>query len=270
MAGSRSLRERIAGQSAMSEVVLAQASAPARSLPARVFGISPLTTASRDSYNGALGELLVGDVLENLGPNWDVLHDLPLGAALDCDQVLDHLVIGPAGVYAVHVSNFTDKDVVIAGDQLLVAGDSHDDITRAKGEADAAAELLSAASGSPVRVRPLLVVVDPRRLVVRVAAAGVRIIPSSQLDRFLSRGARTLSGTEVARISDLADLATTWPAAPLPRLDVEGLHRQFAVVRGEVRRALLRRVLWGTLCIGIIYISVWMLVASAVTAIISP
>lgn len=271
MSASRSLRERIAGQSAMSDVVLAQAAAPARGLAARVFGFSPLTAASRASYTGALGELLVGDVLENLGTNWDVLHDLPLSRPRAGELLpLDHLVIGPAGVYAVHVSNLTGKDVVIDNDQLLVGGEAHDDIAAAKGQAEAAARLLSAASGSPVRVRPLLVVVDPRRLTVRAAASGVRVIPSDQLERFLSRGARTLTGAEVARISDLADLATTWPDAPAPRLDVTGLHRQFAVVRGEVRTALLRRVLWGTLGIAIVYIAVWTLVASAVSAIINP
>jgi len=269
MSGSRSPRERIAGQSAMSDVVLAHTAAPARSLAARVFGLSPLTAQSRVSYNGALGELLVGDVLENLGTNWDVLHDLPLTPSDNCDSVLDHLVIGPAGVYAVHVSNFTDKDVVIVSDLLLVGGEAHDHIRAAKARAAAAAELLSAASGSPVRVRPILVVVDPRRLSVRVAAAGVRVIPSWQLERFLSRGARTLTGTEVARISDLADLATTWPAAPVPHFDVQGLHRQFAVVRGDVRAALLRRVLWGTLGIGLLYAAVWTLVASVVSAILS-
>jgi hypothetical protein len=264
MSGSRSLRERIAGQSAMSDVVLAQAAAPARSLAARTFGLHALTPESRASYNGALGELLVGDVLENLGTNWDVLHDLPLSDS----GSLDHLVIGPAGVYAVHVTNYTDRDVVIAGDQLLVGGESHDDIRGAKSQADASAALLSAASGSPVRVRPLLVVVDPRKLSVRVAASGVRVIPSYQLERFLSKAPRTLSGTEVARISDLADLAATWPDAPAPRLDVRGLHRQFAVVRNSVRTALLRRVLWGTLGVAIIYAAVWTLVASLVSMLI--
>jgi len=265
MSGSRSLRERIAGQSAMSEVVLAQAAAPAPGLAARIFGLSPLTAQSRISYNGALGELVVGDVLENLGTNWDVLHDLPLSET----GSLDHLVIGPAGVYAVHVTNYTDKDVIIAADQLLVGGEAHDDINLAKSQADASAELLSAASGSPVRVRPLLVVVNPRRLSVRVAASGVRVIPSYQLERFLSKAPRTLSGTEVARISDLADLATTWPDAPAPRLDVQGLHRQFAVVRGQVRTALLRRVLWGTLGVALVYSAVWAVVASLVSLLIT-
>lgn len=268
MSGNRSLRERIAGQSAMSDVVLAQAIAPARGLVPRIFGVSPLTPASRVSYDGALGELLVGDVLENLGGTWDVLHDLPLADIDQAERVLDHLVIGPAGVFAVHVTNHTDRDVVIGADHLIVGGEELDDIQHAKADADAASRLLAAASGSPVRVRPLLVVVNPRRLSVRVAASVVRVIPSSQLERFLSRAPRTLSGDEVARISDLADLATTWPPAATPGLDVQSLHRQFAVVRDEVRRALIHRVLWGALGIAVVYVGVWALIASFVSVLI--
>ncbi|MEP6481230.1 MAG: nuclease-related domain-containing protein [Rhodoglobus sp.] len=273
MSASRSLRERIAGQSAMSDVVLAQSAVPARSGLARVFGSSPLTATSRASYNGALGELLVGDVLENLGSNWDVLHDLPLresdeGEPSTCEHILDHLLIGPAGVFAVHVTNFTDRDVTVVGDQLLVGGEVHHDIDCAHAQAAASEAILSAASGSPVTVFPLLVVVEPRRVNVRVAAVGARVIASYQLDRFLSKAPRTLSGTEIARISDLADLATTWPEAPDPSLDVQNLHQRFAVVRNQVRSALLRRVLWGTAGVAIVYSAVWLLVASLVSAII--
>ncbi len=268
MSDNRSLRERIAGQSAMCDVVLAQATAPPRGRAARIFGASPLTPGSRVSYDGALGELLVGDVLENLGGTWDVLHDIPLGDIDQTERVLDHLVIGPAGVFAVHVTNHTDRDVVIGADRLIVGGEELDDIQHAKAEADAASRLLGAASGSPVQVRPLLVVVNPRRLSVRVAASAVRVIPSSQVERFLSRAPRTLSGDEVARISDLADLAATWPPAATTTLDVQGLHRQFAVVRDEVRRALVRRVLWGVLGIAVAYAGVWSLVASFVSLLI--
>jgi hypothetical protein len=83
------------------------------------------------------------------------------------------------------------------------------------------------------------------------------------------RAPRTLVGTEVAAISDLADLATTWPDAPAPRLDVRGLHRDFALVRRDVRAALLRRVLWATLGIGLLYTAVWMLVAHFVSIVVA-
>ncbi len=265
MSGSRSLRERIAGQSAMNDVVVAQRSAPARSLAARVFGISPLTVASRESYRGALGELIVGDVLDNLGPRWDVLHDLPLGETL-----LDHLIIGPAGVFTVHVTNTNGLDVVVDRTTILVTGHPIDDIAAATSEADVTAQLLSEAAGIPVKAQPLLVLVEPRRLTVRTPAPGVRIVPSYQLERMLARAVPTLDGLSVAALSDLADLATTWPAVPGLTPDTLTLHQDFALVRAQVQGALVRRVLWGTLGITVLYCVVLALIASLVSVVIAP
>jgi len=192
-----------------------------------------------------------------------VLHDLPLGRG-----VLDHLVIGPAGVCAVVTANYSDRDVVIDGTTLLVTGEPRYDIALAAEAADAAASLLSEASGDRVRVRALLVVVDPRKLIVKRPATGVRVVASPDLERLLTRTPRVLTGDEVAAISDLADLESTWPAPPPAQVDTHSLHREFALVRHEVRSALLRRVLWGALAFAGAYVFVWSMVATFVTGVI--
>jgi hypothetical protein len=260
MAVSRSLRARIAGQSAMSDVVAAQSAAPTRGVVARAFGVNPLAPESRTAYNGALGELFVGDMLDNLGPAWDILHDLPL-----TDRMLDHLVIGPAGVFAIHVTNALDRDVVVDRDTVFISGQPSQAISDARSEAHAASELLSEATGGTVRVRPLLVLVEPRRFSVRVPAASVRVIPSYQLERTLTRAPRTLDGAHVASVSDFADLATTWPAHSDPEDDVEHLHQEFALVRAQVRQAFVRRVAWGVAGIIALYGVVWALVATVIS-----
>ena len=249
----------------MCAVVTAQAAAARPTLFHRIIGVSPLTPEARRSYRGALGELVVGDILENLGPAWDVLHDLPLG-----DRILDHLVIGPAGVWAVRAVNATDLEVVVDGDSLDVGGERGSDIPGSIADADLAATLLSAAVESPVRVRPLLVVVDPTRFSVRRPAAVVRVVTSSNLQRFLLRSARTLAGEEVARISDLADLERTWPPASANHLDTLQLHRDFAVIRSEVRTALARRIGWAAAGIGLLYGLVWGVIAVLVSTIVAP
>jgi hypothetical protein len=261
---SRSPRTRIAGQSAMSVVVAAQSVAPGRGVLARAFGVSPLSPDSRTAYNGALGELLVGDVLDNLGPSWDVLHDLPLA-----DGVLDHLAIGPAGVFAIHVTNTLDRDVVVDRDTLVIAGQPNQAIIVARAQARAAARRLSEAAGAAVRVRPVLVVVAPRRFSVRVPPATVRVIPSYQLDRTLTRAPRTLDGAQVACVSDFADLRTTWPDTSDAADDVERLNREFALVRALVRAALARRVIWGVSGIVALYAVVWALVAAFVSIVVA-
>jgi hypothetical protein len=258
MPNSRILRERVAGQSAMCDVVRAQAAAPQRGLVQRILGLNPLTPASRALYRAALAERLIGDVLAHLGPRWDVLHDLPLG-----QTVLDHLVIGPAGVFTVRAANFGAHDVLVDGSALTVAREPRDDVARAAAEAAEAERILAAATGAPVSVRPLLVIVDPKRLTVTPAAGAVRVLASWELERVLTRAPRTLSGDEVAGLSDVADLVTTWPRADAVDLaDTQQLYRDFSAVRDEVRVALSRRILWIVAGLGLAYGAVWALIGT--------
>jgi Nuclease-related domain len=265
MLQGRSVRERVAGQSAMCTVVEAQARVRPRGPVARLFGASPLDPAIRPQYRVALAELKVGDMLENLGQRWDVLHDIPLG-----DTVLDHLSIGPAGIFAVVAANFRDEDVVIDGENLLVSNESRDDIARTASQADAAAAHLTQAAGKPIRVQPLLVVVDPRRIVVKIPPATVRIVSSGDLERLLTRGPVIVSGDDVAALSDLADLESTWPVPPGTEHNHQRLHAEFALVRHEVSSALVRRVLWGVIAFTLAYGIVWGLVATLVSSVVLP
>ncbi len=265
MLQGRSVRERVAGQSAMFTVVQAQAQARPRGYFARLIGASPLEPSIRSQYRVALAELKVGDLLENLGQRWDVLHDIPLGGS-----VLDHLSIGPAGTFAVVAANFRDQDVVIDGEQLLVASEFRDDIVRTAGQADAAAALLTQAGGKPVHVQPLLVVVDPRKLIVKRPPTYVSIVSSGDLERSLTRGQQILSGDEVAALSDLADLESTWPVPADTDLNLQRLHADFALVRLEVSSALVRRVLWGVVAFTVAYAIAWGMVATLVSSMVGP
>ena len=268
MQQNRILRERVAGQSAMAAVVRAQSSAARPGRLARILGVSPLTSDARSHYRGALGELLVGDVLENLGPTWDVLHDLPLDGSL-----VDHLLIGRAGVFTIRAANYGRNDVVVDGQTVSVGGEESDDIGLALAEAAEVSRILTVAAGRPVRVRPLFVVVDPRRLVFKQPADGVRVISSRDLERTLAFSARTLTGEEVAHISDLADLVSTWPASAPAQdaaaLDTQQLHRDFGTIRMSVSDALVRRVLWGAAATIVVYVGVCSVISALVTMVIN-
>lgn len=258
MPQGRRVRERVPAQSAMAAVVAAQHEARTRGTLARLAGVSPLTAQARLHYRAALGELLVGDILDGLGQRWDTLHDVPLAEG----RTLDHLVMGPAGTFAVLAANYGGHDVVVDGDLLLASGEPHNDIELCVEQADAAADALSSAAGSPVPVQALLVVVAPRRLVVRREPSGVRVLASGQLHRALSRADELSSGIEVARLSDLADLETTWPAASTLTLDTQRLNREFTVLRAEVRSARVVRLVWGGVALVGSYALIWAAVAT--------
>lgn len=256
MPQGRRLRERVAGQSAMNEVVAAQESVQPRGRIARLLGVNPLGSAAKLSYRAALGELIVGDVLDGLGQRWDVLHDVPL----DGDISLEHLVMGPAGTFAVRTANYRDLDVVIDGDILLASGKAHDDIEICVEQAEAASRELSVAAGYQVAVQSLLVVVAPRRLVVRHEPSGVVLATSAELERILTRLPKVMSGEHVAHISDLADLETTWPDASARHADTQRLNRHFALVRAEVRSAWIVRGAWGVAGLAVAYGILWTLI----------
>jgi hypothetical protein len=264
MSRNRLLRERVAAQSAMARVVAASAAAPARTPIAALLGLSPLRPQCRADYRAALAELRVGDVLENLGQRWDVLHDLPLR-----DGSLDHLVIGPAGVFAVRTVHCGGLEAVVDPGGLAIGARVHDDLALARADADEVSDILGDASGERIRVRPLLVLVDARRLTVRAPVPAVRIVTVQNLERTLGRAPRTLTGDEVAAVSDLADQGATWPRADAAALDTQALHRDFAGIRSLVRSALRRRVLWILGGFAAVYAVVWALVGALVTLLVS-
>lgn len=248
----------------MAAVVQAQATAVVPGRLARIFGATPLTLAARVHYRGALGELLVGDVLENLGPTWDVLHDLPLDGS-----IVEHLLIGRAGIFTVRAANYGRSEVVVDGAKLVVAGESHHDIAAAAVEAAEVSRVLSKAAQRPLLAQPLLVVVAPQRLVTRTAADGVRVITSRELAGVLARAPESLTGEEVANISDVADLESTWAAGDVIDLDTQQLHRDFGTIRARVNDALVRRILWAATGTIVVYVSVWSVVAALVTVVVS-
>ena len=146
----------------------------------------------------------------------------------------------------------------------MVDGQRQPHIPNSQFEARRAAELLTEASGRPVTVTPVLVVVDPKKLTLRGAADGVEVVTSRQLERWLSRLPRTLNGHEVASISDVADVASTWNTEPRPEEDTGALYRDFASIRAEVRSAIRRRVLWGAAVFAGAYGTVWVTLANAI------
>lgn len=263
MSQSRILRDRIAGQSAMSQVVQAQRDAAPRGRLARIFGVSPLVPSIRRGYRDALGELIVGDILENLGQRWDVLHDLPLG-----DGVLDHLVIGPAGVFAVQVANHGEVDVIVDGDSISVGSNSSDDLATVATSARLVESILTAVAGVSVPVRGLVVVVEPKRLTVKAEPSVAAVVSSRDLSRALDKAPVTLTGDDVARISDIADLVSTWPAADEAALDTQHLHREFGAIRVQTRSALRRRLAWSVAAVGVACIATWIAVAALVSSLL--
>jgi hypothetical protein len=113
-------------------------------------------------------------------------------------------------------------------------------------------------------VTPLLVVVTPTKLALRQQPDGVTVVSSKQLMHHLDRLDRTLSGADVASISDVADRDTTWQTTQGPAEDVHQLADDFAALRAAVRQSIRTRVLWGVVALVVVAICAWVGTATVV------
>ncbi|MBH0131533.1 NERD domain-containing protein [Salinibacterium sp. NK8237] len=238
----------------MAAVVEAQSRRAPRSAIARFIGVSPLSAESRAQYRGAVGELLVGSILDRLGHAWDVLHGVPVG-----ETSLDHFAVGRAGIFAITVVNCQGDDVAVNGDELVVAKSLSDAIVRARESARIVAAALAVALGKEVDVIPVLVVVEPVKLSMLAAPADVRVLSSMQLEQWLVNVVAIFTGDEVATISSAAEAGSTWPQPHQAAQKARKLTHAFVGIHHDVRTANLRRFLWVLAALIVTFLSVWVL-----------
>jgi hypothetical protein len=130
------LVDRVAGQAVMEHLLHQRLHRPQRSWGARVLGKSTLVTEDRPWFRGALGERQVGDLLARLDGRWRVLHAVPVGSK---SSDIDHVVIGPGGVFTDNTKNHAGQDVWVAGRNFMVNGHKQPHIRAAEYEAERAA-----------------------------------------------------------------------------------------------------------------------------------
>lgn len=231
------LRLRAPASSVIAETLRVQASAPPRSGVARLFGRSPLSADSMSWYLGALGELEVARVLDQLGPEWSVIHAIPIGSA---GSDIDHLAIGPAGVFTINSKFHEGTSVWVGSRRLLVNGHPIDHLRNARFEASRVAKLLSRAHGRPVEVTPVVAIVGAKRITVKERPADVIVVASNRLVRHLTSSPAALRPEEAEQLRRLANDPATWGQASVPEADLTG----FADLRESVARARRRRGAW--------------------------
>lgn len=229
-----SLRSRVAAQTVMTEFLRAQARVKPRSRLARILGGSVLSEESERWYAGALGELAVGETLDRLGPEWVVLHAVPL-EALEAD--IDHVVIGPTGVFALSTRNYSDQSVWIAKGAFEVAGRRRNHIRNSEFEVGHVERTLGAALGAAVQATGVIVVVDPKSITVREMPRDVGVVSSDELVFWLQSRPQVLSASEVEELAALAEKPATWLSTPAALEDGTRLRSEFDAVRREVRTA---------------------------------
>lgn len=136
---------------------------------------------------------------------WQTLHSIEVGRH---GSDLDHLVIGPGGVFVINTKRSPGARVTTGRTVVFVRGRQTPYVRNSEFEARRAGQLLSAAAGRTVTVRPMLVFVGA---LVRGERAGtVTVLPRSRLLIHLQMRGRELSADEVDELHELARRPSTW------------------------------------------------------------
>lgn len=235
------LGARVPAQAVMAELLALHALERRRSTLQRILGASPLSEETRPWYRGVLGEIAVGRVLAGLGPDWLVLHAVPVGAG---STDIDHVLVGQAGVFTINTKNHSGQPVWVAGQTLMVAGRKTRHLYSAAHEAARAAKLLTAAAGEPVDVTAVVALVAPKSLTIKAEPEQVKVLTERQLLRWLRGRPHVLDPDQVSRIAAAAVVARTWHRRPAEPGDGDAIQRNFAGLRLLVDQARRRRAAW--------------------------
>jgi hypothetical protein len=167
-------------------------------------------TEERSWRVGADGEEKVGARLERLArkdPRWRVLHAIPVGSR---GSDIDHLVIGPAGVFTLNAKHHPGKTVWVGGDTFRVDGHRTSYVRNSRFEAERAARVLSIAAGAPVPVTGVIVPVSAKDVVVKRQPDDVFVVPRMHIARWLRRRPAVLDEATARLLFDIARRSTTW------------------------------------------------------------
>jgi len=140
------------------------------------------------------------------------MHILPIP---DSEEQIDHLVIGPAGVFAIDSEDWDKRmPVRTSNHRQLWHGPTSmkDRLEHAHWEADQAAAMLSAAMGSPVTVRAAMAVYGPKIPWDVAEIRDVDVFSGERLRIYLRRRARRrdnnpLSASEIEAVDKAAHVA---------------------------------------------------------------
>ncbi|MDT0422945.1 nuclease-related domain-containing protein [Streptomyces evansiae] len=157
--------------------------------------------------SGLAGEQFTGKRLNRLRRHgWYVLHALQWPTGTD----VDHLAIGPAGVFSINSKRHKDKKVWYGDRAITVNGNSTPHIAASLAEARRVSDLLSRRCGTAIPVRPVIAVIDAAKVTVKNANPPVLVVEAPEIGRLLSGLTPSLDRDLMTRVYEVARREETW------------------------------------------------------------
>lgn len=188
-----------------------EAAKQARPIMSRLARALNVHTDERAWRVGAEGEEAVGARLEKLRDHgWHVLHSVPVGTN---DSDIDHVLIGPGGVFTLNTKNHPGGKIWVAKYQMRVNGQVVPYLRNASHEASRASKLLTRAAGFPVSVRSCVVVLTGTivpDVTIRQMPDDVMVLDRMDVPRWFKKRPAALTSEQVDAIYDVARRSGTW------------------------------------------------------------
>ena len=201
------LRERLPAQALMEKVASLRGTSDFIELP---LGIVKPSKAGLNWLRGIRGELKMAERLWYLGAGWTVLHSVPVG---NRGSDIDHLVIGPGGVFTINSKRLIDRRIWVAGGKFLVDGRNRDYLRNSEYEGRRVASVLDR-SGLSVSVTPVIAISGATSITVKDAPSWngvpVWVLDVNSLAPIIRGGATVLSPHDVVRITQVCSEPGTW------------------------------------------------------------
>lgn len=167
------------------------------------------TAKRKNILKGLLGERLVEEHLDEIRKaGFDVFHDVILSDEMGTENI-DHVIIGPSGVFTLETKNWTAKGVpqddrITFDGETLKIGDYVQDpkfLNQARRQAAKLQSILQPAVKEPIWVVPLLCFIDRFVRLTRFNPTGLQVMNQKNIGSFVLSREKRLDSETVRKLS---------------------------------------------------------------------
>jgi hypothetical protein len=227
------LRQRAPAQAVMEKLVSLRGTPDLVEWP---LGIVRLSKDGESWLRGVKGELSMAHGLSTLGREWTVLHSIPVGLR---GSDIDHIAIGPTGVFPINSKRLLDRRIWVAGGRFLVDGRHREYLRYADFEA-ARVEAVLRAAGIQLTVMPVIAISGAKKITIRSNpmwnGRNIGVADSQHVARRIRRRSPKLTHDQVEQIVTLFSDPAAWTRKPLPTDDAPAIRAAYDRIERGVRR----------------------------------
>jgi hypothetical protein len=139
---------------------------------------------------GIEGEEITAKVLESLGNDYKVLHSIPLEFN---KKDLDHIIVGPTGVFLVNSKNYRSKSLLIDNEYIIYNKKRYTDPIDIRRDSDLVEKLFN------IKVNPILCLINNNNLKIKSSNI-TKVLHVNKILDYIEKKEKIYSNEQVIKI----------------------------------------------------------------------